>query len=122
MLTTIILAPLMLAQPVTDHMVQQERETREVAYQQIADGEFSAALEQLELALAEDPSDPATLINLGSVHQQIGNREQAELFYRAALESETRYDMELAGGRWLDSRRVASLALQTLERPQVALR
>ena len=123
MIATLTLAPLMLAQaamlpPVADA----DPEVLNVAYEEIANGNLEGALAVLEAAHAADPEDPATLINLGSVHQQLGNAEEARLYYTAALESSTRYDMELADGRWVDSRRVALMALGTLENHRLAAR
>lgn len=122
MIATLAIAPLLLAQAATAQMVQQEQEKRDVAYEQIAQGDLDGAIVALETALREEPNDPATLINLGSAHQLRGNRELAARYFRAALESETRYDMELANGRWLDSRRVAALALRSLDNTRIALR
>ncbi len=44
-------------------------------------------------------------------------------YYMAALASESRYDLQLADGRWMDSRRAARLALEKASRGQeLALR
>lgn len=121
MIITLALTPLMLAQAsALPHATYDDPEVLEVAYEEIANGNFDAALEVLETAHADSPHDPATLINLGSVHQQLGNMQEARLYYVAALESSTRYDMELADGRWIDSRRVATMALGTLEEYRLA--
>ncbi len=122
MIATLALAPLMLAQAATALMVEQQYETRDVAYEELMQGDAEAALAELEAALAENPDDPAILINLGSAHSALGNLERAEFYYNAARNSSEEYELELANGRWMASREAASLALASVELQALAAR
>lgn len=93
---------------------QPDIETRDVAYETIVAGETREAIARLEAARAENPGDPALLINLGAAYAAIGEYDRAEQAYREALTSEERYDLELANGDWIDSRQAARLALVSL--------
>ena len=90
-------------------------EQREVAYQAIADGHADEAIRAIEARLATDPDDPALLINLGAAYAKRGDTELAAKAFRTAIASDTRYELELADGRWTDSRHAARLALETLQ-------
>ena len=122
MLVTLAAAPLFLAQAATSVMVEQQYETRDVAYEELVGGDNAAAIAALEDALAENPADPAILINLGTAHARMGNYERAEFYFNAARESDVQYDLELAGGRWLDSRDAATLALSSVQLEALAAR
>ncbi len=91
-------------------------ETKDVAYEAMTDGRTGQAIVTLEARLEEDPGDPATLLNLGTAYARQGQTERAASAFRSALSSGTRYQLELADGRWIDSRYAARLALETLER------
>ncbi|MBH5321766.1 tetratricopeptide repeat protein [Aurantiacibacter sediminis] len=112
----------MAGQAVTAEMVEQQYETREVAFEQLIEGDAAAAVTRLEAELEANPGDPAILINLGSAHAQLGNYEQAEAYYQAARDSDEEYQLELANGRWLDSRDAARLALASVEFEALASR
>ena len=94
---------------------QPDIETRDVGYDALVSGETRAAIVQLEQARAENPGDPALLINLGAAYAAVGEYEQAQQAYRAAIASEDRYELELANGDWIDSRRAAQMALLSLD-------
>ena len=89
-------------------------EQREVAYEELIGGDAERALAALEAQLLQDPEDPALLINLAAAYAQLGREERAAAAYQAAIDSQTRYELELADGRWLDSRRVARMGLSEL--------
>lgn len=93
-------------------------ELKEVAYDALTRGDAEAAKTKLETQLEQDPGDPATLINLGSAYARLGQTGEAEAAYLAAADSATSYRLELEGGRWMESRRAALLALRALDRPQ----
>ena len=115
----IILAALVLAQagPANrDSTVGQA----DAAYEQLVAGENEQAIAHLEAALEETPDDPAVLINLGTAYSRAGDLEKARAAFRAAVESESRYRVELADGSWEDSRTIARLALSSLERTAFA--
>lgn len=94
---------------------------RDAAYEQLTQGETDAAIARLEANLAQNPEDPALLINLGSAWAVRGDKAKAADYYRAAARSDVRYRLELADGEWIDSRAAARLALRTLEQTAVAM-
>lgn len=87
----------------------------DVAYDQLREGDTANAIRHLEQSRDVDRNDPARLINLGTAYQREGRTAEAEAMFRAALKSDQRW-LELADGRWLDSRAAAQLALAGLER------
>ena len=91
-------------------------EQREVAYEAIAENRADDAIRAIEVRLANNPDDPALLINLGAAYARRGDSERAAQAFRAAIDSDTRYELELADGTWTDSRHAARLALETLQR------
>ena len=91
-------------------------EQREVAYADIAAGRADDAIRAIEARLATDPDDPALLINLGAAYARLGDTDRATEALRAAIASDTRYELELADGSWSDSRHAARRALETLQR------
>ena len=91
-------------------------ETRDVAYQDIAAGRADQAILAIEARLEADPRDPALLINLGAAYARKGDTARAAKAFQAAIDSHTRYDLELADGTWVDSRHAARRALETLQR------
>lgn len=86
----------------------------DVAYEQLREGDNAAAIRHLEGARDVERDDPARLINLGTAYVREGRTAEAETMFRAAMKSEQRW-LELADGRWLDSRAAAQLALARLE-------
>ena len=91
-------------------------ETRDVAYEEIAAGRADAAIQAIEARLKADPDDPALLINLGAAYARKGDTARAEAAFQAAVNSDTRYELELADGTWADSRHAAQRALASLQR------
>ena len=89
--------------------------SKEVAYEALAERRDTDAVAQLEARLLEEPNDPALLINLGTAYARVGKTERAAAAFRAAIDSDTRYRLELADGSWIDSRQAARLALAGLE-------
>ena len=109
----IIVSALLLAQAAP-------AEGSEAAYEQLAAGENAGAIARLEAALEETPGDPALLINLGTAYARAGRMNEARAAFREAIASEDRYRVELADGSWEDSRKVARLALESLDRTALA--
>jgi len=122
MFATLTLGSLLAAQAVTAVMVEQQHEQLDVAYRELAAGDAATAVTELEAELQDHPGDPAILINLGTAHSMLGNYERAEFYYHAARESQDSYRLELADGRWVDSRDAARLALATVELRALAAR
>lgn len=94
----------------------------EAAYEQLAAGANQDAIARIQAALAQNPGDPALLINLGTAYSREGRFEEARAAFRNAIAAEDRYRVQLADGSWEDSRRVARLALDSLDRTAFAAR
>jgi cytochrome c-type biogenesis protein CcmH/NrfG len=97
-----------------------EIELREVAYEELSDGRSAEAVVALEARLRAQPNDPATLINLGTAYARMDRVDEAREAFRMAIASKDRYRVELADGSWEDSRKVARLALDSLDRTSLA--
>lgn len=111
-LSAMILAAAAASQPVPAPAVSAG--VTDVAYAELTSGNTDAAVRKL--ADAAESSDPAVLINLGAAYARQGATDKALASYRAAIASTERYDLELADGRWMDSRVVARTALSNLQR------
>jgi len=117
MITALILAGALAVQGASQKPMNQEDAAYvDVAYAAMSSGRTEAAIAQLQRALATDPSDPAALINLGTAYARLGRNQEAAKLFRAAIVSSNQYDLQLADGRWVDSRRAARMAAAMLER------
>jgi predicted Zn-dependent protease len=123
MFTTLMIGALALAQAETVAVIgiPAGAEQHDVAYDNLAAGEAREAVASLEALRAENPDDPALLINLGSAYASLGDAARAEAAFREAADSSTRYQLELADGSWVDSRRAAQMALRQLAARNLAL-
>lgn len=93
-----------------------------VAYEALRDGKPQQAIAQLTDSSDVAARDPSRLINLGSAYVQLGRTSDAAAMYQAAADSPIRYDLELADGRFVDSRWAARMALDSLRRqPRVTV-
>ena len=94
-----------------------------VAYAELKAGENRAAVEKLTGETGLDARDPSRLINLGTAYARLGRTAEAAAAYDNAIGSPIRYDLELADGRYVDSRWAARTALANLGagRPLLAL-
>lgn len=116
MITAFILAGALASQGATQMHVNEEiTPPIEVAYGAMISGRTEAAIAQLQATLAKDSSDPSALINLGTAYARLGRTEEASKLFRAAIVSANHYDLLLADGRWIDSRRAARMAVAMLE-------
>jgi Tfp pilus assembly protein PilF len=118
------MAAAMLAQaPVTVDGVPAGNDRVDVAYEELAKGQANAAIEHILANTRIESDDPAALINLGAAYAMLGEKQKAADCYRSAIASTERYDLQLADGRWMDSRRVARMAAEALTRGEtLALR
>jgi Tfp pilus assembly protein PilF len=87
----------------------------DVAFDALSQGHTVDAVDQLRRSDAVKAGDPAALINLGTAYARQGRIAEARAAYRAAMASDTRYDLELSDGSWSDSREAAKMALDKLE-------
>jgi Tfp pilus assembly protein PilF len=93
-----------------------------VAYAALRDGKPQDAVAQLAPSSRLAARDPSRLINLGTAYARLGRSDEAEAMYRAAADSPIRYDLELADGRYMDSRWAARIALAGLQtKPRVTV-
>lgn len=93
-----------------------------VAYEELQAGHNAAAADKLTHS-AIDARDPSRLINLGTAYARLGRTADAASAYEAAAASPISYDVELAGGTYMDSRWAARTALANLHdgKPLLAL-
>jgi len=117
MSATALFAGLLLAQSAPLALVQNTPATVDVAYEDISQGRNEAAITRI-LANRDLAEDPAALINLGTASARMGDAAKAQDYYRAALASPNRVYLELADGRWMDSRRAAEVAMKGLSAGQ----
>lgn len=116
-----ILSALLLAQSGATAATQDaSAERADAAYEELAAGRTQGAIARLEASLEQTPGDPALLINLGTAYAREGRMDEARDAFRAAISAEDRYRVELPDGTWEDSRRVARLALDSLDRTALA--
>jgi tetratricopeptide (TPR) repeat protein len=87
----------------------------DVAYAEMMGGRNGEAVERIKATGLDRAGDPAALINLGTAYARMGNRSRALDCYKSAIMSQSRYDLELADGRWMDSRAAARLAVVGLD-------
>lgn len=113
------LALLMLTQAPVQVAQQADASTAEpvdVAFEELSDGQNTAAIDRIEQNADLDRDDPARLINLGIAHARKGNDLEAREMFMAAARNQTRYQLETAQGEWMDSRDIARRALAMLDR------
>lgn len=103
---------------------QADSMTLPVAYAELRSGENQAAIAKLTGETTLSPRDPSRLINLGTAYARLGRMADAAAAYDAAIDSPVRYDLELADGRYVDSRWAARTARANLGagRPLLALK
>lgn len=117
MLTSLLLAGALLANPAVDQVTVEARaETSDVGYEALLRQDNDGAIARILATHGTATDDPAALINLGTAYARLGRNGKARGYYQAALASDERYDLELADGRWMDSRAAARLAAERLER------
>lgn len=120
MSATLYLATALMAQaPATLTVPAPAIESGDVGYGEIMAGRPRAAISRIEGSDLLRKQDPLAMINLGTAYKLVGEREKAAKLYRGAASSDQRYDVELSDGRWIDSRRAASLAMKQLDTNEV---
>lgn len=122
MAATAWLVGLLLAQGTPSTLiVEANRDQTNVGYEELLRGDARGAIEEIEANPDLGHGDPAALINLGSAHVRLGHLDLARQYYSSAIKSNDPYDLELADGRWMDSRRAARLALRMLDNDNAVL-
>ena len=107
-------AALAQSQPVVEVEGMRQGERHDVGYAELMDNRPADAIAIIRANRSLSADDPARLINLGTAHARLGHRDKARDFYMAAIASDDRYDVELAGGTWMDSRAAARRAIAGL--------
>lgn len=120
----VFLAAVLMAQapttaPATLTVPAPSAEATDVGYREIMTGRPQAAIDMLERVLTVRRDDPLALINLGTAYKMVGRTFDAARTYRSAATSSDRYDVQLSDGRWIDSRRAASIAIKNLGTAEV---
>lgn len=124
MVATLVLAGLMFAQAAQPAITVESSPDRfDVGYRELVAQRPADAIERIAANRSLEADDPAALINLGTANARLGNSDAALDHYRSAIVSRQRYDLELADGRWMDSRAAARLAVKMLAKGEaLALR
>ena len=115
MLVSILVASAAMAQsPSPAASTEANVDHVDVAYEELMTNRNREAVEEILASRLDDKGDPAALINLGTAYARLGDTEKARACFEAAIHSDTRYMLELADGRWMDSRRAARKAAKAL--------
>lgn len=115
MITTLLLAGALTSLPADRDLAQAgEIEGQDVAYQEIVDGKDHEAIRKILASDLYKKGDPGALINLGTAYARIGRTDEARDAFEAAAQADEAYTLQLADGRWIDSRRAATLASRKL--------
>lgn len=111
------------ATPGPIYTIEADRDRIDVGYVELMEGRPADAIERIRANTLLEAEDPAALINLGTASARLGRKREALGYFQSAIVSRVRYDLELADGTWLDSRRAARVAARLLDRGQtLALR
>lgn len=108
----LVAAPALANTPVRtidDSMIQPA-----AGYAALTSGQTDAAVLELEGQRAA-ASDPAAMINLGAAYARQGRFSEARSLYRAAMQHPTSFDIVLADGRVIATRKAARMALTNME-------
>lgn len=82
-----------------------------LAYDALMSGDNQGAVDKLE---SSKLSDPAVMINLGQAYARTGRAGDAAKMFMAAMNSNRSFDLVLADGQVIDSRKAAEIALNNL--------
>ena len=117
MIVTLILAGAMLVEAPTGqpYFVKDDIEHVDVAYQELVQGRNDAAIARIRANKRLASDDPSAMINLGAAYARKGMTREALDCYKTAQASRDRFELQLADGSWMDSRRAARIASARLE-------
>lgn len=88
----------------------------DVAYEEMANGQNRAAIQEIQASGLARKGDPSALINLGTAYARVGETGKALEAYQAAMASQERYDVQLSDGSWVDTREAARRAIRDLKK------
>jgi Flp pilus assembly protein TadD len=100
----------------TPSLVEQGYERGALGVAAIGRGDYAKAEALILDARGAKMSDPARLINLGTVYMQTGRTAQALGAWRQALASDKHFTVETADGRVVSTRELAGEAIARHER------
>jgi Flp pilus assembly protein TadD len=124
MIVTLILTGALLVEAPTSepYFVKDNIERVDVAYQEMVQGRTDAAIARIRANKRLASDDPAAMINLGAAYARKGMTREALDCYKTAQASRDRFELQLADGSWMDSRRAARIAAAKLEGSAFAVR
>lgn len=116
MIVTLMLAGALLVEAPTNrsHFQMNEIEHVDVAYEELMQGRTDEAIARIRANKALAADDPAAMINLGAAYARKGMHREALACYALAQGSRDRFELQMADGDWMDSRRAARLAAARL--------
>ncbi|MFN3510036.1 MAG: tetratricopeptide repeat protein [Tsuneonella troitsensis] len=109
-MSALLVAAILVTAPLPD--VEQV----DVAFDDVAAGRNAAAIAQIESSAGDAVDHPASLINLGVAYAREGDHAQARRLFERAATMNRHYQLETAGGAWVDSQALAKRALAALDR------
>ncbi|HEX8030595.1 MAG TPA: hypothetical protein VF491_19105 [Vicinamibacterales bacterium] len=117
MIVTLILTGALLVEaPAAEpYFVWDNIERVDVAYREMVQGRTDQAIARIRSNRSLATDDPAAMINLGTAYARKGMKREALDCYKAAAASRDRFELQLADGTWMDSRRAAKIAAGRLE-------
>lgn len=104
------------AATVTGSANRTDVERVDVAYEELSEGRNRTAISRIAQNRELESDDPAAMINKGTAYARLGHTSDARDCFIKAIASRERYNLELASGEWMDSRRAARLANELLDR------
>ncbi|WP_164115722.1 hypothetical protein [Sphingorhabdus sp. Alg239-R122] len=90
-----------------------------LGYDAMVERDYKTAITQIERGSAAH-DDPARLINLGQAYAKTGRLVEGRELVLAALEGKKQFDLVLANGGVMNSRTVAKIALDKMDRKLAA--
>lgn len=117
MIVTLLLTSALLveAPTVRSHFPMDNIEHVDVAYQEMIQGRTDEAIARIRANKHLAANDPAAMINLGTAYARKGMTREALACFEMAKASQDRFELQLADGSWMDSRRAARIAAARLE-------
>ena len=90
-------------------------ERTEAGYAELSAGQAEAAIARIMSSrqAGAEVANPAALINLAVAHARLGRQDEARRLLEASARAE-RFDLQLADGSWMDSRRASRIAMNRL--------
>lgn len=85
-----------------------------LGYQALKTGNPAQAISQITSADGFDESDPARSINLAISYYRTGRTDEARALFDRIARAEKGVDLIVGGGRVMDSRKIAALALKKI--------